>query len=209
MDKQEISNFDETTLEYAKNYKAISSVEENFDEYCKYFIREINVQLAKRLSKVFTKHDGFEFKMDNDGVEEYYSSIVLFKDKTKIVEFTYGFDDDIRITNSEQFSFSQEGYNFYALLSLLPKITEDKKTLNKYWNDELKPYFERKNYGIHDHKEDTDIWVYLLTIAIDENFHIFDAIDELENIFNELFKNKIPFNLFSTYIPGNVELDNK
>ncbi len=204
-----MDNFDKTVLEYAKNYKTIAIVEENFDEYCKYFIREINSQLNKRLSKVFNKHEEYEFKLENDGIEEYYSSIVLFKGKTKILEFTYGFDDDIRILNSENFIFSREGYNFYALLYLLPKITGDKKTLNKYWAEELKSYFEANGFGLHDHKDDTDIWVYLLTIEINEKFSIASAIDKLEILFNDLFKNKRPFKLFSTYIPDQIELSSK
>ena len=204
-----MDNFDKTVLEYAKNYKAIALVEENFDEYCKYFIREINSQLSKKLSKVFKIHEGYEFKLENDGVEDHYSSIVLHKDNTKIVEFTYGFDDDIRIKNSEEFIFSQEGINFYALLSLLPKITEDKKTLKRYWAEELEAYFEAQGFGIHDHKDDTDIWVYLLTIEINEKFNIKNVIKKLEKQFNELFKKKIPFRLFSTYIPNLNELSSK
>ncbi len=204
-----MDNFDKTVLEYAKNYKAVAIVEENFDEYCKYFIREINAKLNKRLSQVFNKHEGYEFKLENNGIEEYYSTIVLFKGKTKIAEFTYGFDDDIRILNSENFSFSREGYNFYALLYLLPKISGDKKTLKKYWAEELKSYFEEKGFGIHDHKDDTDIWVYLLTIEINEKFSIASAIDKLEIQFNDLFKNKRPFKLFSTYIPEQIELSSK
>jgi hypothetical protein len=204
-----MDNFDKTVLEYAKNYKAIAAVEENFDEYCKFFIREINTQLIKRLSKIFNKHEGYEFKLEDDGVEEYYSSITLLKEKTKIVEFTYGFDDDIRILNSEDFLFSQEGYNFYALLSLLPKITEDKTTLKKYWVEELKSYFEAEGFGIHDHKEDTDIWVYLLAIEINEKFSIASVVNQLEVQFNDLFKNKKPFKLFSTYIPDQIELGSK
>lgn len=209
MNNHKFNTFDDTTLEYAKNIKAIKAVEENFDQYCQYFIREINDQLIKKTVSIFTKHRGYKFKLEDDGVEDHYSSIVLFKGKTKIIEFSYGFDDDIRIKNSEEFLFSQEGSNFYALLSILPKITEDKKILKKYWNDELENYFVTRGFGIHDHKDDNDIWVYLITIAIDENFVLPQVISELFNKFNELFKNKKAFELFSTYIPKNIELSSK
>lgn len=202
------NKFDEISLEYAMNASIVTKIQERFETYGIYLLECIDIDIKKHLKKFSAKHKGYKFSQDSSDHEELSSSVFVKYKENIILEFSFGFDFDFKIKNKEEFEFSREGYSFFTKLHFYKDIIGDQYSLNKYWDSNLKVFCQNNKWGLHNHKDDNEKWIYISLLPVDSNFSFENANRIVLDDLSLLFKNKKEFSIFADKIRNQSKLPN-
>jgi hypothetical protein len=141
--------FEKAYLDYLENYNTIATIEERIDDVIANILRkELDLKaknIIDSIQKPETSKLPKKYKIELDDSEEWKTTIALKDKKSEVLEFCYGFDNDLQLI-LEDISNKAVYFCMYISLGIKGNGFKNLVELRTFWNQQYKSKLKDNDY---------------------------------------------------------------